>query len=134
MKIIVIILSVLIAMNVVYCNLEDLQKYKRGYEACARRIGVPPNEVRIDTALCAAIANGEIAPLFERSELKYSRNTGNNSTKDTALNQKPNRINLYCKKVVNFKKHLKIKHSILKWCIQSRRSYENSSKVDSRSG
>ncbi|XP_032689838.1 uncharacterized protein LOC116853078 isoform X2 [Odontomachus brunneus] len=60
MKIIVIILSVLIAMNVVYCNLEDLQKYKRGYEACARRIGVPPNEVRIDTALCAAIANGEI--------------------------------------------------------------------------
>lgn len=47
---------------------------------------------------CFVNISVEIAPLFERNELKCSRNAENSSTKDTALSWKSNQINLYCKK------------------------------------
>ncbi|XP_032689844.1 uncharacterized protein LOC116853081 [Odontomachus brunneus] len=54
MRTVAIILSIVIALNVVYGNEEDLRKYRKFYTDCSRKFNLPSSEVRIDTALCAA--------------------------------------------------------------------------------
>ncbi|XP_032689862.1 uncharacterized protein LOC116853097 [Odontomachus brunneus] len=68
MKTIVIILSALIAVNVVYCDLSDVRRFRKDYETCARMYGVATHELRIDMIICASTLDGEI--LY--SNLAYS--------------------------------------------------------------
>ncbi|XP_032689858.1 uncharacterized protein LOC116853092 [Odontomachus brunneus] len=75
MKAAVITLSGLIAVNVVYCDMENArQRFRQGYETCARKMGVPSNEARIDTVLCAAVESGEI--LFSNGAYSPERALG----------------------------------------------------------
>ncbi|XP_032689859.1 uncharacterized protein LOC116853094 [Odontomachus brunneus] len=60
MKTLVIILNVLIALEVVYGDINAVKQYKQAYEKCAQKIKAPVDQLRIDTLICVAIEDGGV--------------------------------------------------------------------------